>query len=362
MSNEIKEYQQHLLQAIQSFDGQASLMEVCGTHTMAIARSGIRELLPHGIKLLSGPGCPVCVTSQGDIDAVIEMVKGRDIILITFGDMMRVPGTNSSLQEERSRGADVRIAYSPLDALRVARENPDREVVFLGIGFETTTPTIAVTLEQAAAEGLKNFSVFSLHKVVPPALELIFSDPDIKVDGLICPGHVSAVIGVQPYEALAEKYQKPCVITGFETSDILEGVFMLLQQLKKQEARVEIQYRRVVRPEGNALARQTMEHMFRPAPARWRGLGIIPDSGLVLRDEYAYMDARLKFDIPEMEEIPIKGCACGEVLAGKIIPPECALFGRACTPLQPVGPCMVSHEGSCAAYYRYTPMIGRGLE
>ena len=362
MSNEMKEYQQHLLQAIQSFDGQASLMEVCGTHTMAIARSGIRELLPPGIKLLSGPGCPVCVTSQGDIDAVIEMVKGRDIILITFGDMMRVPGTDSSLQEERSRGADVRIAYSPLDALRVARENPDREVVFLGIGFETTTPTIAVTLEQAAAEGLKNFSVFSLHKVVPPALELIFSDPDIKVDGLICPGHVSAVIGVQPYAALAEKCQKPCVITGFEASDILEGIFMLLQQLKKQEARVEIQYRRVVRPEGNALARQTMERMFRPVSARWRGLGIIPDSGLTLRDEYAYMDARLKFDIPEMEEIPIKGCACGEVLAGKITPPECALFGRACTPLQPVGPCMVSHEGSCAAYYRYTPMRGRGLE
>ncbi|HNX92675.1 MAG TPA: hydrogenase formation protein HypD [Syntrophomonas sp.] len=360
MSNDVKDYQQHLLQAIQSFSGFASLMEVCGTHTMAIARSGIRELLPPNIKLLSGPGCPVCVTSQGDIDAVILMVQQKDHILVTFGDMMRVPGTHSSLQEERSQGADVRVAYSPLDALRVARENPNKEVVFLGIGFETTTPAIAITLEQARTEGLKNFSVFSLHKVVPPALELIFSDSDIKVDGLICPGHVSAVIGVKPYELLTEKYRKPCVITGFETLDILEGIYMLLQQLKKEEARVEIQYSRVVKPEGNPIARRTIEQIFQPVPARWRGLGIIPASGLELRKEYADMDARLKFDIPEMEEVPIKGCACGEVLAGKITPPDCTLFGRACTPLKPIGPCMVSHEGSCAAYYRYTPMKGRG--
>jgi len=360
MSNDVKDYQQHLLQAIQSFNGSASLMEVCGTHTMAIAKSGIRELLPPNIKLLSGPGCPVCVTSQGDIDAVILMVQQKDLILVTFGDMMRVPGTYSSLQEERSQGADVRVAYSPLDALRVARENPQNEVVFLGIGFETTTPTIAITLEQAAKEGLKNFSVFSLHKVVPPALELIFSDTDIKVDGLICPGHVSAVIGVKPYEILTDKYKKPCVITGFETQDILEGIYMLLQQLKKDEARVEIQYGRVVKPEGNPIARQTMERVFKPAAARWRGLGMIPASGLELREEYAGMDTRLKFGIPEIEELPIKGCACGEVLTGKISPPDCALFGRACTPLKPVGPCMVSHEGSCAAFYRYTPVKGRG--
>ena len=359
MSNDIRNYQQHLLQGIQSETRHVSLMEVCGTHTMAIARSGIRELLPPNIKLLSGPGCPVCVTSQGDIDAVILMVQQKDIILVTFGDMMRVPGTSSSLQEERSKGADVRVAYSPLDALRIARENPDKEVVFLGIGFETTTPAIAITLEQAQAEGLKNFSVFSLHKVVPPALELIFSDPDIQVDGLICPGHVSAVIGVEPYEILAQKYKKPCVITGFETIDILEGIFMLLQQLKKDEARVEIQYRRVVKPEGNPIACQTIDRVFQTVSARWRGLGVIPGSGLELRQEYACMDARRKFNIPEMEEIPIKGCACGEVLTGKITPPECALFGRACTPLKPVGPCMVSHEGSCAAYYRYTPAKGR---
>ena len=360
MSNDVKDYQKHLLQAIQSFSGSASLMEVCGTHTMAIAKSGIRGLLPPNIKLLSGPGCPVCVTSQGDIDAVILMVQQKDLILVTFGDMMRVPGTYSSLQEERSKGADIRVAYSPLDALRVARENPDKEVVFLGIGFETTTPAIAITLEQAKMEGLQNFSVFSLHKVVPPALELIFTDSDIKVDGLICPGHVSAVIGIKPYEILAEKYGKPCVVTGFETLDIMEGIYMLLQQLKKDEARVEIQYSRVVKPEGNPIARQTIEQIFQPVSARWRGLGVIPASGLALREEYADMDARLKFEIPEIEEVPIKGCACGEVLAGKITPKDCALFGRACTPLKPIGPCMVSHEGSCAAYYRYTPVKGRG--
>jgi len=358
MSNEQK-YKQDLLKGIQAETESISLMEVCGTHTMAIAKSGIRELLPPNIKLLSGPGCPVCVTSQGDIDAVIELVQQKEIILVTFGDMMRVPGTRSSLQEERSKGADIRVAYSPLDALRIARENPSKEVVFLGIGFETTTPAIGITIEQAVEEGLENFSVFSLHKVVPPALEVIFSDPEIQVDGLICPGHVSAVIGVEPYQILAEKYRQPCVITGFETLDILEGIYMLLQQKRKSVAQVEVQYRRVVKPEGNPVARQTIERIFEAVPARWRGLGVIPGSGLELREAYAGMDARKKFSIPEMEEVPIKGCACGEVLTGKIIPPDCALFGRVCTPLQPVGPCMVSHEGSCAAYYRYTPAKGR---
>jgi hydrogenase expression/formation protein HypD len=357
--SKLKNYQQQLLQAIKAETRQVSLMEVCGTHTMAIAKSGIRELLPPNIKLRSGPGCPVCVTSQGDIDAVIEMVQNQDIILVTFGDMMRVPGTRSSLQEERSQGADVRIAYSPLDALRIARENPSKEVVFLGIGFETTTPAIGITIEQAREEGLANFSVFSLHKLVPPALELIFSDSEIMVDGLICPGHVSAVIGVKPYDILAAQYGKPCVITGFETLDILEGIYMLIRQILRSEAKAEIQYRRVVKEEGNPIALQIIERIFKPIPARWRGLGVIPASGLGLREAYAGMDARLKFKIREMEEIPIKGCACGEVLTGKITPPDCALFGRACTPLQPVGPCMVSQEGSCAAYYRYTPASER---
>lgn len=352
-------YTDYLLQEVQQEKRPVALMEVCGTHTMAIAKSGIRNLLSPGFKLLSGPGCPVCVTSQGDIDTVIELVRQPRITLVTFGDMLRVPGTNSSLQEERSRGADVRIAYSPLDALAIARKNPDREVVFLGIGFETTAPAVGITVEQAASENLLNFSVFSLHKLVPPALEVIFSDPDIKVDGLICPGHVSAVIGIEPYSILAEKYHKPCVVTGFETLDILEGLVMLLRQLHTGRAEAEIQYRRVVKKEGNKAAQETLERVFIPADARWRGLGLIPASGLELQDDYEEFDARRRFALPDIEDIPIKGCACGDVLTGKITPHDCLLFGKACTPLRPVGPCMVSHEGACAAYYRYTPLKGR---
>jgi hydrogenase expression/formation protein HypD len=354
-----KNYIDYLMQEIRHENKPVAFMEVCGTHTMAIAKSGIRNLLPPGFKLLSGPGCPVCVTAQGDIDAVIDLVGRPDITLVTFGDMMRVPGTHSSLQEERSRGADIRVAYSPLDALEIARKNPHREVVFLGIGFETTAPAVGITVEQAASEHLSNFSIFSVHKLVPPALEIIFSDPDIKVDGLICPGHVSAVIGVEPYSLLAEKYHKPCVVTGFEAIDILEGLVMLLRQLQTNRAVAEIQYRRVVKNEGNKVAQETLERVFKPTDARWRGLGLIPGSGLELQDDYQGFDAKRRFAITEFEDIPIKGCACGDVLTGKITPHDCALFGKACTPLRPVGPCMVSHEGACAAYYRYTPLKGR---
>jgi hydrogenase expression/formation protein HypD len=347
-----------LLREIKEETRKLALMEVCGTHTMAIAKSGIRNLIPPNLKLLSGPGCPVCVTSQGDIDSVIELVKESDIILVTFGDMIRVPGSDSSLQEVRSQGADVRVAYSPLDALEIARKNPGRDVVFLGIGFETTAPLIGATIEEARRQEASNFSVLSLHKLVPPALEVIFSDPDIKVDGLICPGHVSVVIGLEPYKLLAEKYAQPCVITGFENNDIIEGIAMLLLQIRKKEAFAEIQYKRVVKSEGNPVAQQILQSVFKAAGARWRGLGYIPDSGLAIRSEYRSFDAREKFQLPEIEDRPIKGCACGEVLTGKISPHECSLFGRACTPLNPVGPCMVSHEGACAAYYRYSPLKG----
>lgn len=357
-----KAYADELLSQIRAESMNVSLMEVCGTHTMAIARSGLRDLVPPNLKLLSGPGCPVCVTAQGDIDAVIELARQPRVTLATFGDMMRVPGTESSLQEERSRGADIRIVYSPLDALTLARNHADREVVFLGIGFETTAPTVAVTVEQAAEEGIGNFSVWSLHKLVPPALEAIFADPDIKVDGLICPGHVSAVIGTEPYRVLADKYYKPCVITGFEALDVLEGIYMLLLQLRKGIASVEIQYRRVVRPEGNVVARESISRVFEPVAARWRGLGSIPDSGLVPQPEYERWDARKKFDIPEIEDRPIKGCSCGEVLKGVLTPFECPLFARGCTPLRPVGPCMVSQEGACAAYYRYNREYATGSE
>ncbi|MEQ8201998.1 MAG: hydrogenase formation protein HypD [Syntrophomonadaceae bacterium] len=352
-------YLQNMLEEIRCETGNLALMEVCGTHTMAIARSGIRELVPANLRLLSGPGCPVCVTAQGDIDAVIEIVKNPAVTLLTFGDMMRVPGTTSSLQEERSRGADIRVVYSPLDALATARQMPAREVVFLGIGFETTAPTVGVAIQEAAAAELANFSVLSLHKVVPPALEVIFADPDIRVDGLICPGHVVAVTGIGPYRHLAAKAHKPMVVTGFETRDILEGIVMLLRQLHQGQARVEIQYRRVVKPEGNVVAQQILQDVFEPADCRWRGLGLIPQSGLKIKAKYERYDARTKLEVPEIEDIPIKGCACGEVLRGRISPSECALFGRGCTPLQPIGPCMVSQEGACAAYYRYTPNRGR---
>ncbi len=350
-------YVQRMLDEIQSVTGRYALMEVCGTHTMAIARSGIRELTSANLKLLSGPGCPVCVTAQGDIDAVIELVHNPAVTLLTFGDMMRVPGTNSSLQEERSRGADIRVVYSPLDALAAARQHPGREVVFLGIGFETTAPTVAVAIQEAALSGLDNFSVFCLHKVVPPALEVIFADPEIRVDGLICPGHVVAVTGIEPYRRLADMANKPMVVTGFEPKDILEGIVMLLRQLHQDRTEVEIQYRRVVKPDGNLVAQKTLQEVFEPSDCRWRGLGLIPQSGLKIGPRYGRYDARFKFQIPEFDDVPIKGCACGEVLRGVIDPRECALFGRVCTPLQPVGPCMVSQEGACAAYYRYTPKI-----
>ncbi len=353
-----KDYVKILLDEIHAEKNEYALMEVCGTHTMAIAKSGIRELVPPQLNLLSGPGCPVCVTAQGDIDAVIELARSREITLLTFGDMMRVPGTDTSLQEERSRGADIRVVYSPMDAVQIAAEIPEKQIVFLGIGFETTAPTVAVSVEEARRRQLKNYSVLSLHKVVPPALETIFSDPEIKVDGLICPGHVSAVIGLNPYALLAGKYHKPCVVTGFEAVDILEGIVMLLRQLRKGEAKADIQYRRVVKADGNPVARAILERVFQTVDARWRGLGSIPGSGLAVRSEYVDMDAYAKFRIAYIEDKPIKGCACGEVLTGKISPRECLLFGRACTPLKPIGPCMVSHEGACAAYYRYTPLKG----
>lgn len=348
-----KEYAERLLADIIREKREVSLMEVCGTHTVAIARSGLRSLFPSNLKLLSGPGCPVCVTAQADIDVVIELARQPGVILTTFGDMMRVPGSESSLQKEKAQGRDVRVVYSPLEALNVARQNPEREIVFLGIGFETTAPAVALTIEQAYVDNITNFCVWSLHKLVGPALDALFSNPQVKIDGLICPGHVSAVTGTAPYEPVVSKYGKPCVITGFETLDLLEGIWLLLRQLSRGVAEIEIQYRRVVRPEGNPVAQAAINRVFVPANARWRGLGTIAASGLEIRDEYGAWDARRKFDIPEAEDQVIKGCRCGDVLRGVVTPYECPLFGQACTPVKPVGPCMVSQEGACAAYYRF---------
>ena len=332
---------------------QATLMEVCGTHTVAIARNGLRAMMPEGIRLASGPGCPVCVTSNHDIDKVIALARVPEVTIATFGDMTRVPGSTSSLLAEQAAGRDVRIVYSPLDALALAAEDPTRQVVFVGVGFETTTPLIAMAIKRARAEGQGNFSVYAAHKNMPGALEAIINDPQLKLDALILPGHVSTIIGAEPYRFLAEKYGIPGVITGFEPVDVLQGIAMIMRQLHEGRAEIEIAYARGVMPEGNPVALAAIDEVFETCPATWRGLGEIPGSGYRIREEYAAFDALRRFEPTIEPTVEHKGCRCGDVLRGIMAPDECPLFRTACTPENPIGPCMVSSEGSCAAYYRY---------
>jgi len=329
------------------------LMEVCGTHTVEIFRHGIRDVIPKSITLLSGPGCPVCVTSVRDVDAAISIARMPNMILATFGDMMRVPGGKESLLEARSEGADVRVLYSPMDALTLARNEPKKEVVFFATGFETTSPLIAGTLAHAELAGVGNFSIYAAHKLVPPALEALLASPDVLVDGFILPGHVSTIIGKKPYEFVAARYNKPSVITGFEAHEIIEGILMIVRQLARKQAMVEIQYRSVVREEGNPRAVALLDKYFEPDEAYWRGIGAIPESGLKLREQYASFDANRRFSPPVSDAVEPDLCSCGDILRGVKLPTECALFGSGCTPDSPVGPCMVSTEGSCAAYYKY---------
>lgn len=331
----------------------ATLMEVCGTHTVAIARNGLRGMMPEGTRLASGPGCPVCVTSNKDIDTVIALSRVPGVTITTFGDMTRVPGSTSSLLKEQAEGRNIRIVYSPLDALRYAQQHPDEQVVFVGVGFETTTPLVAMAIKRAKTLGLSNFSVFVAHKNMPGALEVIVSDPKLEVDALILPGHVSTIIGAAPYEFLAKKYGIPGVITGFEPVDVLQGIAMLMRQLHEGRAEIEIAYSRGVMPEGNPVALAAINEVFKTVDATWRGLGVIPGSGYAIRDEFAEFDAFRRFE-PEVEPTQEpKGCRCGDVLRGMMTPAECPLFRKVCTPENPVGPCMVSSEGSCAAYFRY---------
>lgn len=331
----------------------ATLMEVCGTHTVAIARNGIRDLMPEGLRLASGPGCPVCVTCNRDIDTVIALARIPNVTITTFGDMTRVPGSTSSLLAEQAAGRSVEIVYSPLDALAFAKAHPEREVVFVGVGFETTTPLVAMAIKRAKAMGLSNFTVFAAHKNMPGALELLVSDPTLELDALILPGHVSTIIGAEPYRFLAEKYGIPGVITGFEPVDVLQGIAMLVRQLHEGRAEIEIAYARGVMPEGNPVALAAIDEVFETCTATWRGLGDIPGSGYRIRDEFADFDAVRRFE-PDVEPTrDPKGCRCGDVLRARIAPNECPLFRAVCTPENPVGPCMVSSEGSCAAYYRY---------
>jgi len=330
-----------------------NLMEVCGTHTVAIFRHGIRQLLPPPLSMLSGPGCPVCVTTNADIDKAIALAEQPGVTLATFGDMMKVPGSYQSLQQVKADGSDVRVVYSPRDAVCMARDNPRRPVVFLAVGFETTAPTIAAALLEAEALGLKNFYLISVHKLIPPAMRALLTAGDVRIDGFICPGHVSVVIGSQPYQFIPQQYGVPCVITGFEPLDILQGIEMLLRQIADGRAEVEIQYRRGVRPEGNPLARELVSRVFETSDADWRGLGCIPGSGLKLRPEYKRFDAEEAFTISPPPAKEHKGCLCGDILRGVKTPPECPLFAKACTPERPVGPCMVSSEGTCAGWYQY---------
>jgi len=328
------------------------LMEVCGTHAHAVGRYGLRQLLPPNVDLISGPGCPVCVTTGGQIEMALELAR-RGITVTTFGDLMRVPAPGGSLAEARAAGADVRVVYSPQQALDIALAEKSREVVFVAVGFETTAPAVAAVVSQALAAGLDNLSFLCLHKTIPPALEALVQDRELGVDGFLCPGHVSVIIGSEAYRPLAQQYRVPCVVAGFEPADIMLGLAMLVDQLAQGRCEVENAYTRAVRPEGNALARAMMGEVFEPVDVAWRGLGRVVDGGLALRGEYRALCARERYGVQEQDTGEPAGCRCGDVLRGILRPSECPLFGRACTPAHPVGPCMVSSEGACAAVHKY---------
>lgn len=328
-------------------------MEVCGTHTVAIHRDGLRSLLPDNVELISGPGCPVCVTPVRYLDHAVAMARVPGVALATFGDLMRVPGSSSSLEKERAAGADVRVVMSPLDAVEMAAKEPGRKVVFLGVGFETTTPAIALALRVAEERDLANFLVLSGHKVMPPALRALVSSGPVQIHGFLMPGHVTAVLGTEPYQFLVDEFAIPSVVAGFEPTDVLQAIWMLMRQLNEQRVAVEIQYKRAVRPEGNPRARAAVAERFEPVDDTWRGIATIPASGLAIRAEHAAQDAAVQIPVDVEPTREKKGCICGQVLQGIKQPNECPLFGSGCRPESPVGACMVSSEGSCAAAYKY---------
>ena len=328
-------------------------MQFCGGHVHAVMRYGIGQMLPPGLHLLSGPGCPVCVTSNRDLDFAIALAGLPGVIVATFGDMMRVPGSRSSLQEAKAGGADVRVVYSTLDALGIARKNPQRQVVFLGVGFETTAPTVAASILQAASEDLGNYSVFASLKTTPAATQAVLAAGEVSLSGVLGPGHVSTIIGSRAWEFLAGDHGIPCVIAGFEPLDILRGISWLVEMAEGGRAEVGNAYGRSVKGEGNRVAQEMMDRVFRLGDAQWRGFGLVPKSGLHVRPEYARYDATARHDVDPGPTREHHGCRCGEVLRGTLLPPECPLFGRACTPIHPAGPCMVSSEGACSAFYLY---------
>lgn len=335
-------------------DRPLKIMEVCGGHTHTIFKYGIEDLLPENITMIHGPGCPVCVIPLGRVDDAISIAQQPDVIFTTFGDAMRVPGSRTSLLDAKASGADVRMVYSPLDALKIAKQNPQRQVVFLALGFETTAPSTAMTILQAAKQGVENFSAFCNHITIVPALKALLDSPDLQLDGFLGPGHVSTVIGTRPYEFVAREYGKPVAVAGFEPLDILQSIYMIVRQVVEGRAEVENQYARCITRDGNRRALEVLFEVFEPREYfEWRGLGSIAHSGMKLRGKYAAFDAELKFSIPGLRIADPKACQCGEILKGVKRPWECKVFGTACTPETPIGSCMVSSEGACAAYYNF---------
>ena len=345
-----------LLEKIEELQlGDVNIMEVCGTHTMSIAKAGIKQMLPKNVHLLSGPGCPVCVTPDAVMDEILRLSEKPDMIITTYGDMIRVPGSTrgDNLAGRKARGAKVEIVFSPVDAVDLAAANPDKQVVFLGAGFETTAPGTAATIAVAEARGVENFTILSMLKTVEPALRALIADPEFNVQGFLCPGHVGTIIGAKAFEFLASEYHIPGVVAGFEPEDILLSVYMLLKQIRDGRAAIENEYKRAVAYEGNVTAQEMMNKYLCPVDDLWRGLGAIPMSGLGIRPEYEKYDAIKRFDLHFTEGNKLPGCRCGNVICGKISPDKCPLFGKVCLPEDPVGPCMVSSEGACAAAYKY---------
>lgn len=347
---------ERIIKAINEADAKPiKIMEICGTHTMAISKAGIRSMLPKNIKIISGPGCPVCVTPVERIDEVLKLSENKDIIIATYGDMLRVPGskTGQSLEKYKALGANVQTVYSAIDAVELAKDNPLKEVVFLGIGFETTAPGTAVSIERAVEEGVNNFYVFSMHKWVEPVLRMIINSQDFDIDGFLCPGHVAVILGEEGFEFLVDEYKIPSVIAGFDPGDLLTAIYELIDQIKTGKPKLVNEYSRIVTSKGNIRAKEMLDKYFDRCDDLWRGIGLIKNSGMQLKQEFEKFDAVKRFNIDLNSKEKITACRCGEVIKGKIEPLQCPLFGKNCTPENPLGPCMVSSEGACSAYFKY---------
>ncbi|MDD5134334.1 MAG: hydrogenase formation protein HypD [Phycisphaerae bacterium] len=352
MLDKVIENQKIIKEACEKLGRQIKVMEVCGTHTVAIFRHGIRAILPQSFKMLTGPGCPVCVTDQGYIDTVLQLAENKDVLIATYGDMIRVPGKGGAL-ETKTTNKNVRIVLSAQGALELAKENPQKQVVFIAVGFETTTPATAVVVKEAAEQNIRNFTIFSNHKLVVPAMRALLAGKNDKIDAFLCPGHVSAITGYGIFEQIVAGFNRPCVVAGFEPMQILEGLTIIAQQLAEGKPELKSVYKAVVTQQGNAIAQNLVKEYFQPADGYWRGLGSIPQSTLRLKDKYSKFDTMARFGIKQIPAEESNGCRCGEVLCGLIDPPVCQFFGKQCSPQRPIGPCMVSNEGACSAWYKY---------